>query len=279
EQRPVPPADFVVREVSDPVRATAIRQDEPARGGNHPLAERGVERIDPVEPRGTPELEGRHERDAEDVRPGRHGARTVDPPPGETLPRRSHPAPDVEIATGPAVLRATVIDRRAAVDAVHAEREEAVAARRDEPCRLPVALDPPPGARRGVKIATRESVPGGEDDGDHDREADAARHAQAVVRTVPTPGYGAHRDSTQKASVRSPPHIGTTVARSGCRCVGTRRSASTLAMTGSFAGCRSRRRTASCRVAAGNLHGATPSRAGVRAAAIPRSAPAPADRR
>src|ERR1700730_3330591 len=80
EQRPRPPSNLVVGEITDPVRGVAIGGDELAGERVHPGRGLGRERVEPVKARAAPEFEVDDRGELEHLRRQRPATGAVEPP-------------------------------------------------------------------------------------------------------------------------------------------------------------------------------------------------------
>jgi hypothetical protein len=157
EQRAGPPADFVVREIADPVWRVAVGRDQFAGLDHHSRFDRGVERVEPMELGIAAKLEVNHDRHRQLLRRQRPAAGGVEPPCLEAAGGFRYPIGQRWRERRPAIpgLAVVLSPWVAAVECVDPEAIEALAAGRFEPSRAVIADQRPACCRCGRQIAGR----------------------------------------------------------------------------------------------------------------------------
>jgi len=163
EERAVPPAHLVVGEVADAEGAALVGCHQAAGSGAHALLGRGVEGIDPVEARRAAELQVGDDGEGEDIGRQRRGARGVEAPRRGTGTRDRQPGVEARVEGSPVIRDATrgFARRPAAIECVDPDREERIAAGRDEPGDALAGFEAPARAGRGRQGRARGSRAGG----------------------------------------------------------------------------------------------------------------------
>ncbi len=130
KQRPGPPADLVIREVADAIRAVAIGGDQLSRERHHPRLGAGGKRVEPVKARLAPQFEIDDRRQAQHLRRQGPAAGAVEPPFRQPLTGGIDPLRPGRVERGPAVPDLAVLAAVgiAAVEGVDAEAEKGLAA-------------------------------------------------------------------------------------------------------------------------------------------------------